>query len=409
MRVLFVLMSLLMMQVSFSHDTLRTGMYRGIIERPDGQQIVFNFETTIENNKLLLYVINGEERMEVDQFQEEGDSLAILLPFFESSFRVKVKPHGDLEGYWVKKLADRDQWLPFHADFNNDQRFISTAPASYNVGGRWAVNFFNTRSKKESKGVGEFQQDGNRVTGSFLTNDGDYRFLEGIVIKDSVLMSGFDGGFAVVFKARINSKNKISGGKLFTGSIGEVNWEAVRDEDAKLDDEYQQTKMKEGQTRLNFSFEEINGEKISINDERYNGKVTIIQILGTWCPNCIDETNYLVDIYNRYNKKGVELLALAYERSTDTARSVAALKKLQKRLNIPYPILNTGVTSTDPYLTEKTLPQVDRIKVFPTSIIIDRKGNVRKIHTGFSGPGTGVHYEEHKKHFEELLEQLIAE
>lgn len=386
---------------------MRNGVYRGIIERTDGMNIVFNFEILAENRRQVLYIINGEERMLVDQIEEQNDSVIISLPFYESSFRVKVSDDGDLHGSWIKKLAERDQVLPFSADYNNPVRFITEKPTKFNVEGRWAVEF--SSAGKNSMAVGEFRQLGSKVTGSFLTNDGDYRFLEGVVSSDSLILSGFDGGFAVLFTAKVNSNNTLTNGKLFSGARGKSDWKATKDENAELDDEYAITRMREGKTSLSFSFEDIDGKKVSISDPRYRNKIVIIQILGSWCPNCIDETRYLISLYEKYHKQGVEFIALAYERTTDRERSIAALQRLRDRLKIPYTILWTGVTSSDAYLTEKTLPEVEKIKVFPTSIVVDHKGTVRTIHTGFSGPGTGMHYEEHKKKYESMLKDLIAE
>lgn len=123
----------------------------------------------------------------------------------------------------------------------------------------------------------------------------------------------------------------------------------------------------------------------------------------------MDETAFLSDYYNRNHNKGVEIIGLAYERTADYAESKAALIPFQQRFKVQYPILITGVEVSDKQRTEKTLPQLESIKAFPTSIIIDKKGNVRKIHSGFNGPGTGEHFTEFKKEFEETIGELLGE
>jgi thiol-disulfide isomerase/thioredoxin len=136
--------------------------------------------------------------------------------------------------------------------------------------------------------------------------------------------------------------------------------------------------------------------------------VVIVQIMGSWCPNCMDETAYLVNYYKKYQPKGVEIVGLAYERTTDFARSQRALKQLTDRFKIPYPVLITGYTPARGEAT-KSLPMMEKVLGFPTTIIIDKKGDVRKIHTGFSGPGTGEHYIEFISEFERLTNSLLAE
>jgi thiol-disulfide isomerase/thioredoxin len=131
--------------------------------------------------------------------------------------------------------------------------------------------------------------------------------------------------------------------------------------------------------------------------------------MGSWCPNCMDETAFLSEFYNKHKHRGVEIIALAYEYSTDWQRSVSSLTKVRNRFNVQYPILITGVAVTDSLRTEKTLPELTPIKFFPSSVIIDKKGKIRKLDTGFNGPATGKHYIAYKNEFEATIEELLAE
>jgi len=165
--------------------------------------------------------------------------------------------------------------------------------------------------------------------------------------------------------------------------------------------------LKPGEERLNFKFNDLEGNPVSINDERFKNKVVIVQLMGSWCPNCMDETVFLSEYYNKNRQRGIEIVSLAYEYSTDIERSKKSLRKFQQGFNVQYPMLITGVAVTDSLRTEKTLPQLTPIKAFPTSIIIDKKGKVRKIETSFNGPGTGEHYLDYKKEFEETINDLL--
>ncbi len=388
---------------------LKSGIWRAAIERPDGQQIVFNFETKVSAGKKIMYVINGSERLLVDSIETGHDSVFIQMPFFESGFRVKITADGNLQGVWLKKYGNIIQSLPFQAEYNVKQRFKVSSPAIANISGRWSANF-KASDNKVSALVGEFQQNGSYLTGTFLDPTGDYRFLEGVVNGDSLKLSGFDGGHAFLFTAKIDNKNKISGGKFYSGARSIEDWSAEKNAKAALPDGYSDTKIKPGSGKLNFSFPDIDdGRKVSITDKAYKNKVVVIQILGSWCPNCMDETKFLSQYYNKNHQKGVEIIGLAYERTTDFGSSQKALQPFKKRFNVQYPILVTGVTISDSLRAEKTLPQLEEIDAFPTSIFIDKKGNIRKIDSGFNGPATGEHYTEFKKEFNLVIEKLLEE
>jgi thiol-disulfide isomerase/thioredoxin len=148
---------------------------------------------------------------------------------------------------------------------------------------------------------------------------------------------------------------------------------------------------------------------VSINDPAYKNKVVIVQILGSWCPNCMDETRFLSAWYLQNKSRGLAIIGLAYERMASFANAKKMLQPFISRLHVTYPILATGVTVSDSLRTEKTLPEIQEIIGFPTTIFVDKKGMIRKIHTGFNGPGTGEHYEVYKKEFNELVNSLLAE
>lgn len=387
---------------------LKNGTYQFNIIRPDGKQIVFNSIVKDSLGKKILYVINGSGRLLVDSIITRKDSVFIQLPFFESGFNAKLDDNGNLEGVWIKKYGSREQTMPFTAIFNEQKRFPVTTSPSYNITGRWAVNF-KKENNQVSESVGEFTQKGSYFTGTFLLSSGDYGFLEGVVSGDSLYLSGFDGGNAFLFTAKIEDAHKISGGKFYSGRQGVEEWTAEKDSKASLPDGFNFTNVKPNAGKLNFSFPDLDGKKVSINDERYKNKVVVIQILGSWCPNCMDETKFISDNYKTYHDKGIEFIGIAYERTTDFETSKKALQPFKQRFNLQYPILIPGVSVSDTLRTEKTLPQIEKIVAFPTTIFIDKKGEIRKIHSGFDGPATGIHYTIFKKEFDEITNELLGE
>jgi thiol-disulfide isomerase/thioredoxin len=409
---MYKVISVLALLVSCFHSSaqlnknLQNGLWRAVLERKDGKEIVFNFESKDSAGKQIIYIRNAGERLLVDDIVISGDSVFITLPFFESQLRAAFVSNNELRGVWLKRLIDKYQSTTFYAFYGEPFRFqLSAKPLSADISGRWAVTFLNA-NKNEEVSVGEFVQKGHHVSGTFLSPTGDYRFLEGVLDGDSLKLSCFDGGHAFLFTAKVNG-DSISGGQYYSGPAFKQEWVAIKDDGAQLPDEFSLTKMKKGESKFDFSFRDIDGKKVSVNDARFKNKVLLIQIMGSWCPNCMDETHFLSSFYDKYKSKGVEIIGLAYERTTDFARSQNSLRSFQKRFNVKYPLLITGVSVNDSLRTEKTLPQLESIEGFPTTIFLNKKGEVEKIHTGFNGPATGIHYELQKKEFYDLVDGLL--
>ncbi|HVY76002.1 MAG TPA: TlpA disulfide reductase family protein [Puia sp.] len=384
-------------------------IWRVSLLRNDGKEIPFNFRTTDSVGRPVLYVMNGKERLLVDSIRIKKDSVFIEMPFFDSHFALRFSGQRKLEGQWIKRYGHREVSLPCVALGGVQERFPASTPPAFNVSGRWAVQFSENGSPLEES-VGEFQQSGSSVTGTFLTTTGDYRFLEGVVDGDSLKLSTFDGGHAYAFTAKITDNKTLAGGNFYAGATSQETWTATKDEKAALPDEYSITTLKDpAQANLNFRFKSTEGKWVSIKDSRFRHKVVIVQIMGSWCPNCMDETKFLSDYYKKNQHRGVEIIGLAYERTTSFEESKKSLQAFRNRFQVTYPFLISGVAVTDTLRTEKTLPQLNRLVGFPTTIFIDKMGRVRKISTGFNGPGTGDHYEIFEKEFNELVDGLLAE
>ena len=386
---------------------VNASFWRAVIHRPDGEGIVFNLRTAIENDSLVFYVVNGGEQLRVPDVKKVGDSLWIDMPVFESGFRFKIINPDSLSGTWQRASSAQQIVLPMTASAKHATRFLpKLGPASQTAQGQWQV-LFSRRSGETSPAIATFKQVGEKVTGSILTPYGDDRFLEGIVTGDSLFFSGFDGIHSLLYKAKIDGDSL--SGMAFSGASSKQAFSGYKTTNPSLPNEAAMY-LKEGQSgKLNFAFKDLEGKIVSINDARYKNKVVIIDLMGSWCPNCMDETAFLSEYYNAHKDKGIEVISLAYELTTDFERSKKSLMKFQKTYNIQYPVLITGVSVSDKERTEKTLPEFTPIKMFPTTIILDKTGKVRKIDTGFQGPGTGSYYTNYVKEFNELMESLLAE
>lgn len=387
--------------------SMAIGPWQAHLLREDGGDIVFNFELADSAGKKSIHILNAGERMLVDDIRQEGDSVFIRMPFFDSEFRTALQPDGSLQGLWIRHLADKDVSITFKAMPGVAERFAAANPPKFNVSGRWPTYFTSPDKKDSSFAIGEFSQNGSTVTGTYLTTTGDYRYLQGVVDGDTLKLSTFDGSHAYLFTAKVENDSTLSNGVFFAGITAKEEFAAKKDSSARLQDATTIATVKETGAALDFTFPDVNGQNVSIKDERFKNKAVIVQISGSWCPNCMDETAYLSQWYKQNKDRGVEIIMLCYERTPDFEKSKKAVQSFIKRFDVTYPVLITGVTPSDPQKTEKTLPQLTALKGFPTTIYLDKAGKVKEVHTGFNGPGTGEHYETYKKEFNHLMDGLL--
>jgi len=387
---------------------MKPGIWRATLKTSSAAEIPFNFEVIDSAGSKHIAIINGEERFKVDEISFTSDSVFIKMPLFDSE--IKAKNKGDvLTGQWIKHLADSDVIMDFEARAGDSWRFFKANKNSNpNITGRWSSTFTSIDSADTTIAIGEFRQKNGQLSGTFLTSTGDYRFLEGTVSDNKLYLSSFDGGYAYLFTGNVLNDSTIADGKFYSNFSDIENWNASKDEKAILPDAYSLTGLKKGFNKIDFTFPALDGRKVSFSDKKYKNKIVLVQFLGSWCPNCMDETSYLVSFYEKYKNKGVEIIGLAYERTKDFEREKTNVKRLRDRLNVPYEILVTGFTK-DKAEVLTSLPMLNNFEAFPTLIITDKKGVVRKIHTGFNGPGTGKHYTEFVQEFEKTIDDLLAE
>lgn len=391
-----------------SDHGLKTGIWRATLKAESAAEIPFNFEVIDSADAKHINVINGKEKFRVNEISFSDDSVFIQMPLFDSEIRAKLKGKS-LSGNWVKHLANKDVAMGFEARFGDEWRFFKANKSpKLNISGRWSAVFTSTDGVDTTTAVGEFNQENERLLGTFLTSTGDYRYLEGTVSDNNLYLSSFDGGNAYLFTGKLLNDSTVVDGKFYDGYSSMTNWAGSKDDKAILPDAYEITTLKKGLQKINFSFPNLVGNKISLSDKKYKDKVVLVQFFGSWCPNCMDETAYLVPFYNKYKNKGVEIVGLAYERTTDFELSKKNVQRLMDRFEVPYDMLITGYIN-DKKEVIKSLPMLNNFIAFPTLIIIDKKGVVNKIHTGFSGPGTGNYYTEFVQEFEKTIDDLLAE
>jgi len=384
---------------------VKLGSYRVVLQTPGGE-LPFGLDLLRQGSQTVGFLVNGQERLLLSEVKIDGSHLEIRMPGYENVLTADAV--GDqLRGeIFLVKLGDKNQHVPLRATLGENYRFFAN-PATDNadLSGRWAVKFTDDDGVAEAA-VGEFSQAHDAVSGTFLTATGDHRFLAGQVKGDQVYLSTFDGAHVFLYKAQLMPDGTLAG-DYWSGLAFHEKWTARRDTAAALPNAYGVTAMRAGMRHFDFAFPDLSGKTVSSKDPQFRGKVLIVALAGSWCPNCHDEAAFLAPLYKDYRGKGLEIVSLMFEHFGDFPRAAEATQRFRQHYDIEYTTLIAGISDKD--AAAKKLPMLRSVVAFPTTIFIDRKGNVRKIHTGYSGPATGDHYVQFVNEVKTTLDQLLAE
>lgn len=382
---------------------LKTGMWHASLEVRDNQLLPFTFQVNPDKS---ITIFNAEEKVSVDKALVIGDSVVIKFPVYEGYFAGKLITENTVKGDFIKESLNRT--VPFVMVYSDKARFKKTKDAHHDISGNWETVFSADvpEDRYVAKGIFNQSADG-MVTGTFRTTTGDYRFLEGVLDGDKLKLSAFDGAHAFLFKATVTDSTM--NGFFYSGNHWKEPFTAVRNINYELPDENSLTFIKEGYDKFEFGFPDTKGNLVSLSDKRFEGKVVLVQILGTWCPNCLDETRYYAPYYKANKERGLEIIGLSFEYAKTQEKAFKGIDRLKQRIGVEYPILLAQYGTSDKKEAAKKLPMLNHVLSYPTTIFIDKKGEVRKIHTGFNGPATGNKYIEFKKEFESYMDSLLIE
>ncbi|MBO6607461.1 TlpA disulfide reductase family protein [Psychroserpens sp.] len=382
--------------------TLHEGVWRAELQVTETEVLPFNFEVTSPD---ALKIFNADEVIMVTDLSYSSDTVVFKAPVFEGYIKAVLKKDR-LEGEFIKESLDRV--VPFSAEFGVDIRFNSSNTVSNsNVTGVWETVFSPDSEDDRYIAKGIFTQDGNRVTGTFRTTTGDYRYLEGMMDGETMKLSTFDGAHAFLFTAKVSDSTMT--GMFYSGNHWQEPFTAKRNEAYELPDANSLTYLNEGYERLSFRFPNAEGQMVSLDDAQFNNKVVVVQIMGTWCPNCLDESRFYSEYYDNNAEKDIEFIALAFEYAKTEEKAFRSIKRLKDDVGIQYPILLAQYGTSSKSKAQEKLPMLNHVLSYPTSVFIDKQGNVRKIHTGFNGPATGMKYIEFKEEFDDFVKQLLSE
>jgi len=383
-----------------SIQKLEHGIYRAVLEVQDNEDLPFIFEVESDST---LTIFNAKEKIFVDEIEYRNDSVFIKFPYYEGYIAAKFKDK-NLYGSFIKESLDRV--VPFSTEKNKD-RFKDTNEATEKISGTWEMVFSQGNKEDEFIAKGIFNQIGSKVTGTIRTTTGDYGYLEGVMDGNQIKLSTFDGAHAFLFTATVTDSTMQ--GAFYSGNHWKEPFVAKRNKNYELPHEDTLTFLKEGYDAFSFSFPDAQGNIMSLTDERFKNKVVLVQIMGSWCPNCLDESKYYAEFYKNNKDKGLEIVALAFEYAKTKEKAFNSIARMQDRVGINYPILLAQFGSSNKVKAQEKLPMLNHVLSYPTTIFIGKKGIVRKIHTGFNGPATGKKYVTFQKEFTAFVSTLLSE
>nr|WP_288931939.1 TlpA disulfide reductase family protein [uncultured Allomuricauda sp.] len=383
---------------------LTTGDWLAKIEVSESQKLPFEF--TLSKNdegEYQMNVFNAEEVVTIDEFTFKGDSIHIRMPIFEGHISGTYTPD-QITGEFIEESKERR--VPFTAIHGTNERFKVEADAAVNISGVWET-YFNVNTEDEYPAKGIFMQSGNKVKGTFRTKTGDYRYLDGVVTGDSMKLSAFDGSHVFLFLAQVTDSTL--NGKFYSGKHTVQEFMGARNEGFKLPDSNQLTFLREGYDKFDFSFPNTKGKMVDLQDPIFEDKAVLVQIMGTWCTNCLDETRFYVDFIKNNPDLDLAFVGLAFEYAKTEEKAFEGINRLKEREEVPYPILLAQYGTSNKQKANEKLPMLNHILSYPTTIYIDKTGEVHKIHTGFNGPATGEKFVEFKEEFNKTIKELTSE
>jgi thiol-disulfide isomerase/thioredoxin len=381
-------------------------------------------------------LLNGGDRIDFSSIDfstnasspntQQGNQVTLRLDQYDATLSARCsagQAHCDaLEGEYVRQkgasllhYAFRAQCPPASASPEPVSAAVpQLSPQSSNTSD-WQFAFTDSSGKPDSEpnAPAHFTQQANHVEGTIAPISGDYGALAGEIVgdksggNDAVLhLSRFDGIHALRLDGRLVAPGRIEGVFHVAPEVA-LNYVATATGASSGFEEAERlTSVANPSEPFRFHGADASGVIITQSDPRFRGKVVLLDIFGTWCPNCHDEAPVLQSLYAQFHSRGLEIVGLSYEYTGDRARSRRLLQIYRRKYSIAFPLLLAG--TTDFGQIGKTLPQLRNFGAYPTTIFLDRHGRVRLIHAGFSGPATG-RLEEVKQSFQQTIVKLLDE
>ena len=342
-------------------------------------------------------IVNGVERIPIDIKWGKDSTFKSSLPLFNTYFEGK-KEKGILTGEWVDPTRTGDYRIPFQIIGNKVREFDTKVHVPVHAKYKIVFEDDTVPAILDMAAVREEFV----VYGTVLTETGDYRYLQGEPFENSrFYLSAFDGTHLFYLAGQLVD-NKIDG-VFMSGKHYMAKFSGEADATFELRKADELTWMKNPKETLSLKLNSDEKTECSFGEKDWKGKVTLFQIMGTWCPNCTDESRFVKSMYEKYHAQGLEVVPVSFERGSDKQVAFTRINSQAKQMALPYPVyLGSGADSPQK-AAAIVFSQLNHVMSFPTLILIGKDGKVKKVWTGFYGPGTGVHHSEHTKEIENAL------
>lgn len=346
-------------------------------------------------------VHNGNEVIRIDSVSWIADSFHVRLPFFHTFLSGRLVGDSLLEGVLTEPSRAADYIIPFRAYFRSEHLEEMGAIRSTT---EYDVSFSVLDSTEKTKAIAVFDDRENILTGTFLTESGDFRYLQGESDSTGFRLACFDGAHLFYFTGRF-VHDSIVDGMFYSGVHWSEPWEARQTKMARLRDPDSITFVSPAVTAIQFQVRDQEGNEKLFNKDSFKDKVSVVQIFGSWCPNCVDESLFLKSLYERYGSEGLQVIPVAFERSENFEENRSIVRRQAMDMGLPYPVYFGGKRKD----ASTVFSMLNDVLAFPTALIIDKNGEVRKVHTGFYGPATGSHYISNTRKLESFIVSLLSE
>lgn len=344
---------------------------------------------------------NGEERYPSTSGRFENGKLSVTWDYYAATLDATLKD-GVLEGQYAGTRRMKGPFAIRAKRLNVDRSGIFSAPIPA-IGGLWEIP--NRSGKGELAWRFIVQQSGPVASATILRVDGDTGTISGMFHDGKFVLSHFDGA-----RAHLLQITPAADGTLDILQDANTRLTAYRPAAARAKglpeptDPDLHTTMKDPKEPFRFSFPDLNGHLVSNTDPRFRGKVLVVEITGSWCPNCHDEAPFLAEMYRKYGPQGLEVVSLSFEEA-DQLKDPTRLRAFAKRYGLNFPVLVCG----DPDEANAKLTQLVNWNTWPATLFLDRKGLVRGIHSGFPSAGSGDLFQAAKDEFNVEVGRLLAE
>ncbi len=375
--------------------------------QPGDYRMVFDIDTLKipaqlrVNEKGEWSIINWTEHIRLDSIRWMGNVFFVKMPYYNSTLDGNVVNDTTVEGIWT----DRTRPELYEIHFTATRQQIPEVPLNGMKKKIYSVEYAPGVPEHFDEAIGLFYQKDTLLYGTFITKSGDHRFLQGFNDGKTFTLSCFDGAHLFYYKAGIT--NDSLSGMFYSGKHYSRNWVGYPNPQAHLMHPDSVVWLKDSNKEFSFKVRAQNGDSVLFNREKFLNKVTVVQVMGSWCANCTDESRFFKTLYDKYHSEGMEIVPIAFERSDVFEINRDNVNKQFVELGLKYtPYFGTKI---GPGAASQVLTNLTRITAYPTSVFIDKKGNVRKIHTGFYGPGTGDYYRIYTTELESFVQQLLHE